>query len=80
MISSAVSHVELVDELLAFITIDRVTTWTPSALGVHHPLFDSMVQRLFELEALELVDVLSLTRNQVEGRHLLTQVKFIKTG
>lgn len=71
-------RLELVEELLSFLSINRVTSWSPASLGVDHATFEQIVQGLFELEAREIVDVLSLGRDQSADGQRLSQVKFLR--
>lgn len=71
-------RLELVEELVSFLSINRVTSWSPITLGVDHAAFEQIVQGLFELEAREIVDVLSLGRDQSASGQRLNQVKFLR--
>lgn len=76
----SVGRERLVDELLSSISTNRVTHWSALSLGVDQVTFASIVQRLFELEGGDTVDVLSVTREGGAGERRASQVKFVRVG
>jgi hypothetical protein len=72
------ARAQLAEELLAFIPAYRETSWSSASLGLDARCFAALVQRLFELEADEVVDILSVSRHTSAGAQVPHQIKFVR--